>query len=67
MDSISYSEMEASEVSEVDIVKGQLASYQALNSDLSKKVQEYKVNLNAGKAQELRNSAQLKISCFYSS
>lgn len=41
------STMDESNMNELDVVKDQLATYQILNGDLSKKVQEFKIALNA--------------------
>lgn len=41
------STMEESSMSELDVLRDQLATYQILNGDLSKKVQEFKIAINA--------------------
>lgn len=47
MDSESYMEECNDEPTELDIVREQLNTYQMLNNDLSKKIQEVKIGLNA--------------------
>lgn len=47
MNSNTDTEMDDSAVTELEIIKDQLLTYQALNGDLSRKVQEFKISMNA--------------------
>lgn len=57
----SDSELDVTVSSELDMVKDQLATYQTLNTDLSKKVQEFKINFNAANKELLKTRNELML------